>query len=99
MLTNTWVGSYWVGADGNWIPNYDPDQNAKWVQDGNTWYYQRTDGSRITNSWKRLTVPGIISPEAEPCSPDGTLWVAPGTSLTEVERCRQAGVRLTVPGI
>lgn len=54
MLTNTWVGSYWVGADGNWIPNYDPDQNAKWVQDGNTWYYQRTDGSRITNSWKKI---------------------------------------------
>lgn len=54
ILTNTWVGSYWVGADGNWIPNYDPDQNAKWVQDGNTWYYQRTDGSRITNSWKKI---------------------------------------------
>lgn len=54
MLTNTWVGSYWVGADGNWIPNYDPDQNARWVQDGNTWYYQRTDGSRITNSWKKI---------------------------------------------
>ena len=47
---------------------------------------------------KRLTAPGIISPEAEPCSPDGTLWVDPGTSLTGVERCRQAGVRLTVPG-
>lgn len=54
MLTNTWVGSYWVGADGNWIPNYDPDQNARWVQDENTWYYQRTDGSRITNSWKKI---------------------------------------------
>ena len=54
MLTNTWVGSYWVGADGNWIPNYDPDQNARWVQEGNTWYYQRTDGSRITNSWKKI---------------------------------------------
>ena len=57
MLTNTWVGSYWVGADGNWIPNYDPDQNAKWVQDGNNWYYQRTDGRRITNSWKKINGP------------------------------------------
>ena len=54
MLANTWVGSYWVGADGKWIPNYDPDANANWVKSGNTWYYQRPDGSRLTNSWKRI---------------------------------------------
>ena len=54
MLTNTWVGSYWVGADGKWIPNYNPDANANWVKSGNTWYYQRPDGSKLTNSWKRI---------------------------------------------
>ena len=54
MLTNTWVGSYWVGADGKWIPNYNPDANANWVKSGNTWYYQRPDGNRLTNSWKRI---------------------------------------------
>ena len=54
MLTNTWVGSYWVGADGKWIPNYDPDVNANRVKSGNTWYYQRPDGSKLTNSWKRI---------------------------------------------
>ena len=54
MLANTWVGSYWVGADGKWIPNYDPDANANWVKSGNTWYYQRPDGSKLTNSWKRI---------------------------------------------
>ena len=54
MLTNTWVGSYWVGADGKWIPNYDPDVNANWVKSGNIWYYQRPDGSKLTNSWKRI---------------------------------------------
>ena len=54
MLMNTWVGSYWVGSDGKWIPNYDPDANANWVKSGNTWYYQRPDGSRLTNSWKRI---------------------------------------------
>ena len=54
MLTNTWVGSYCVGADGKWIPNYDPDVNANWVKSGNTWYYQRPDGSKLTNSWKRI---------------------------------------------
>ena len=54
MLTNTWVGSYWVGADGKWIPNYDPDVNANWVKSENTWYYQRPDGSKLTNSWKRI---------------------------------------------
>ena len=54
MSSNTWVGSYWVGADGKWIPNYDPDANANWVKSGNTWYYQRPDGSRLTNSWKRI---------------------------------------------
>ncbi len=54
MLTSTWVGSYWVGADGKWIPNYDPDANANWVKSGNTWYYQRPDGSKLTNSWKRI---------------------------------------------
>ena len=54
MMTNTWVGSYWVGADGKWIPNYNPDVNANWVKSGNTWYYQRPDGSKLTNSWKRI---------------------------------------------
>ena len=54
MMTNTWVGSYWVGADGKWIPNYNPDANANWVKSGNTWYYQRPDGSKLTNSWKRM---------------------------------------------
>ena len=54
MLSNTWVGSYWVGSDGKWIPNYDPDANANWVKSGSTWYYQRPDGSRLTNSWKRI---------------------------------------------
>ena len=54
MMTNTWVGSYWVGADGKWIPNYNPDANANWVKSGNTWYYQRPDGSKLTNSWKRI---------------------------------------------
>ena len=54
MLANTWVGSYWVGADGKWIPNYNPDANANWVKSGNTWYYQRPDGSKLTNSWKRI---------------------------------------------
>ena len=54
MMTNTWVGSYWVGTDGKWIPNYDPDANANWVKSGNTWYYQRPDGSKLTNSWKRI---------------------------------------------
>ena len=54
MLANTWVGSYWVGSDGKWIPNYDPDANANWVKSGNTWYYQRPDGSKLTNSWKRI---------------------------------------------
>ena len=54
MLANTWVDSYWVGSDGKWIPNYDPDANANWVKSGNTWYYQRPDGSKLTNSWKRI---------------------------------------------
>lgn len=54
MMTNTWVGSYWVGTDGKWIPNYNPDANANWVKSGNTWYYQRPDGSKLTNSWKRI---------------------------------------------
>ena len=54
MLANTWVGSYWVGSDGKWIPNYNPDANANWVKSGNTWYYQRPDGSKLTNSWKRI---------------------------------------------
>ena len=25
-----------------------------WVKSGNTWYYQRPDGSKLTNSWKRI---------------------------------------------
>ena len=49
-------GAYYV-AD-CWVSNDELevwfDANANWVKSGNTWYYQRPDGNRLTNSWKRI---------------------------------------------
>ncbi|NCB92663.1 MAG: hypothetical protein EOM40_08875 [Clostridia bacterium] len=55
MATSSWIGQYWVGADGRWVPSYDPNfSNASWVKHGNYWYYERPDGSRLCNAWKKM---------------------------------------------
>lgn len=55
MVTSAWIGNYYVGADGRWIPNYNPvTYGGKWVQQGGKWYYQTGDGSKLTNRWQKL---------------------------------------------
>lgn len=55
MATNQWIGKYYVGEDGKWIPNYDPEiTGGKWVKIGNTWYYEKKDGTYICNKWKKI---------------------------------------------
>ena len=61
MATNTWIGSYWVGADGKWVPGYGSSAGttagtggAGWQQVGNTWYYADSNGNRVANRWLRI---------------------------------------------
>lgn len=55
MVTSAWIGNRWVNANGLYIPGYDPDiTNGKWIKDGGYWYYQREDGTYLTNMWKKI---------------------------------------------
>ena len=56
MAKNTWVGSYWVGADGKWVvgSGSTASSGGNWEQSGNTWYYIKSDGSRVTNDWQKV---------------------------------------------
>lgn len=55
MVTSTWVGNYYVGSDGRWIPNYDPvTYGGKWVKQGGNWYFQTSDGAKLTNRWQKI---------------------------------------------
>lgn len=51
MAANTWIGSYYVGASGAWIPNYSP---AKWIKNGSRWWYRHADGSYTVSNWEYI---------------------------------------------
>ena len=47
MATNTWIGDYYVGADGQW-------KIAQWKADSNGWWYCHADGSYTRNDWEKI---------------------------------------------
>lgn len=51
MASNTWIGSYYVGTDGAWIENYEPEG---WRKDSKGWWYRYVDGSYPANTWKYI---------------------------------------------
>lgn len=51
MLTDTWIGNYYVDSKGVWLTNYRP---AQWVQTGGRWWYRNADGSYPKSSWKQI---------------------------------------------
>ena len=67
IVQNTWVGNYWLDADGRMATNSWVDKNkyyvgadglwvknAKkvgWIQSGSTWYYYNAQGQMVRNAW------------------------------------------------
>ena len=47
MAANTWIGSYYVNADGAWV-------TGRWILDNWGWWYQNEDGSYPFKSWKLI---------------------------------------------
>lgn len=52
MLTNTWIGEYYVDANGVWLKNYRP---AKWIKNNGKWWYRNVDGSYPRNCWMQIS--------------------------------------------
>lgn len=52
MAANTWIGEYYVNADGAWDPNRKP---AAWIQEpSGSWWYRHEDGSYTTDNWETI---------------------------------------------
>ena len=67
IVQNTWVGNYWLDADGRMATNSWVDKNkyyvgadglwvknAKkvgWIQSGSIWYYYNAQGQMVRNAW------------------------------------------------
>ena len=67
LTKNSWIGNYWVGADGRMVTNSWVDnnnyyvghdglwvKNAKktgWIQSGSAWYYYNNQGQIERNAW------------------------------------------------
>lgn len=51
MAHDCWIGSYYVGSDGAWIPGYS---NSGWLQSGSRWWYRHADGSYTRNGWELI---------------------------------------------
>lgn len=70
METNKWIGNYYVKASGamaksEWVDGnkyyvnasgaWDKTkQPAKWMKDGNRWWYRHSDGSYTRNNWEYI---------------------------------------------
>ena len=62
MLTDQWVGDYYVGSDGAmwknaWVGAYYVDGSgkkvtSKWLQLDGDWYYFKADGTLKKNAWE-----------------------------------------------
>ena len=51
MAANKWIGSYYVGSDGAWIPGY---QKAVWKKENGGWKYIHGDGSFTKNEFEKI---------------------------------------------
>lgn len=51
MLSNQWVGQYWVDASGAWTKTMG---NPRWVRSGSRWWYRHGDGGYTANDWEAI---------------------------------------------
>lgn len=51
MLSNQWVGKYWVDASGAWTKTME---NPRWVRSGSRWWYRHGDGGYTANGWEAI---------------------------------------------
>lgn len=55
MATNQLIGDKYVGADGKYIPGYDPEvYGGSWVKIDNVWYYKTSSGQYISGKFKDI---------------------------------------------
>ena len=52
MLTDQWIGDYYVDKNGVWLENYRP---AQWMITNGRWWYREVDGSYPTSQWKEIS--------------------------------------------
>lgn len=96
MLTDTWIGDYYVDANGVWLKNYRP---AKWMMTNGKWWYRNADGSYPVNCWKQIS--GIWYRF------DNAGYMITGWSridnqwyyMNSSEQCRMVGSQLEMQGI
>ena len=53
MLSNQWIGDYYVDGSGKWIPG-KTKATAQWIQSGNRWWYRHADGGYTRNGWELI---------------------------------------------
>lgn len=53
MAADTWVGDYYVNADGAWVPGKEKPVD-KWINTSGRWWYRHADGSYIKSNWEQI---------------------------------------------
>lgn len=53
MAADTWIGDYYVNADGAWVPGKEKPVD-KWINTSDRWWYRHADGSYIKSNWEQI---------------------------------------------
>ena len=53
MAADTWVGDYYVNADGAWVPGKEKPVD-KWINTSGRWWYRHADGSYTKSNWEQI---------------------------------------------
>ena len=53
MAADTWIGEYYVDADGAWVKGKQKETD-KWIQSSGRWWYRHADGSYTRSGWEYI---------------------------------------------
>ena len=53
MAADTWIGDYYVNADGAWVPGKEKPVD-KWINTSGRWWYRHADGSYTKSNWEQI---------------------------------------------
>ena len=53
MVANTWIGDYYVNANGAWIPGKEKPVD-KWINTSGRWRYRHADGNYTKLNWEQI---------------------------------------------